>query len=452
MHTNDRPWEKLLILIRSNDQQSVKDYLGSLNTTDVVRSMNRLKKEDQVKLMTLVSPQEAAEIIDDIHDTQAADIIEDLEVSEAAAILNEMPSDEQADILAELDEGDAEAIIHEMEPEEASSVRKLIKYEPDTAGGMMITEYLSFNEEKTVGDVKQYLRDNADQFRNFSLKYIYVVSGNILVGVLQIHTLLLSPEETRLTEIAIRDTRFVRDDASIDELISFFDNYDYYGVPVLDENDQLAGVVLRKSVLEAEAEKASMDLLQTQGIVGGEELRTFPLFTRSGRRLSWLSVNIFLNIIAASVIAFYQDTLSSVIALAVFLPIISDMSGCSGNQAVAVSMRELSLGLVKPNEVLRVWFQEVSVGLINGLVLGLLIGLAAYLWKGNLYLGLVVGGALGINTLVAVSLGGTIPLLLKRFGIDPALASSPILTTVTDMFGFFLALTFASVTLVHLGG
>jgi len=126
------------------------------------------------------------------------------------------------------------------------------------------------------------------------------------------------------------------------------------------------------------------------------------------------------------------------------------MSGCSGNQAVAVSLRELSLGVVKPYELARVLMQEVKVGLINGVVLGALIGLAAYLWQGNGYLGLVVGGALAINTVVAVSIGGTIPLFLKKMNVDPALASGPILTTVTDMLGFFLALTFAGLALAQL--
>ena len=149
-----------------------------------------------------------------------------------------------------------------------------------------------------------------------------------------------------------------------------------------------------------------------------------PLFGRSRRRLSWLSVNIVLNIIAASVIAFYQDTLSAVIALAVFLPIISDMSGCSGNQAVAVSIRELSLAVVKPRDVGYVWLKEISVGVINGIALGLLIGAVGWLWQGNPYLGLVVGAALAINTMIAVSIGGTVPLLLERLGVDPALAAS----------------------------
>ena len=151
--------------------------------------------------------------------------------------------------------------------------------------------------------------------------------------------------------------------------------------------------------------------------------------------------------IAASVIAFYEDTLTAVIALAVFLPIVSDMSGCSGNQAVAVSMRGLTLGAALPRDVLRVWRKEAIVGIINGLALGLLLGLAAWAWKGNAVLGLVVGAALAINTIVAVSIGGTVPLLLKRFKFDPAVASGPLLTTVTDMCGFFLLLSLASLVL-----
>ena len=197
-------------------------------------------------------------------------------------------------------------------------------------------------------------------------------------------------------------------------------------------------------------ERADADYLKSQGIVGGDEIRTMPVLTRTRRRLSWLSLNILLNIIAASVIAMYEDTLTAVIALAVFLPIVSDMSGCSGNQAVAVSMRELSFGIVKPYEIARVWLQEVSVGLINGAVLGCLIGVAAWLWKGNPFLGLVVGAALAANTLVAVSLGGTVPLLLKRLKVDPAVASGPILTTVTDMCGFFLVLSLATIMLPQL--
>ena len=157
-----------------------------------------------------------------------------------------------------------------------------------------------------------------------------------------------------------------------------------------------------------------------------------------------------LNIIAASVIAFNQETLAAVIALAVFLPIISDMSGCSGNQAVAVSLRELTLGIIRPSEVWRVFRKESAVGLINGGVLGILLGLVAWAWKGNLMLGAVVAAALAANTLIAVCFGGLIPLALRGLGQDPALASGPILTTVTDMSGFFIVLKLASLVLPSL--
>ena len=169
-----------------------------------------------------------------------------------------------------------------------------------------------------------------------------------------------------------------------------------------------------------------------------------PLLLRSRRRLAWLSVNILLNVFAASVIAMHQETLEAVIALAVFLPIISDMSGCSGSQAVAVSLRELTLGTIRASDLGAVLMGEILLGLINGVVLGILIGCVAWIWQGSPWLGLVVGGALAVNTTLAVCIGGVIPLILKKAKKDPALASGPILTTITDMCGFFLVLTMAA--------
>jgi magnesium transporter len=202
--------------------------------------------------------------------------------------------------------------------------------------------------------------------------------------------------------------------------------------------------------MEASTHRAEISLLKFSGITQGEEFRSMPLRQRAFRRLSWLSINIILNVLAASVIAFYQDTLSAVIALAVFLPIISDMSGCSGNQSVAVSIRELTLGLIRPSEIFRVLKKEIGIGLINGIILGLLLGLVAFIWQKNIYLGLVIGAALAVNTIVAISLGSTIPMILRSVKLDPALASSPILTTITDMCGFFFTLYFATVALAYI--
>lgn len=435
-------------MLRQDKRDELSDLLESLKSHEVVYLMSKLGRRNQHKLLTMINPEDAADIIEELPDTQAADILEEMDAGNAAAIINKLSSDDRVDVFSELDKKEAEAILTEMHPSEAEAIRKMSGYRSDTAGGLMITEYISYKASFTVKQVIDDLRKNAEMYKNYHVRYIYVVSeNNKFSGVLQIQQLLLAGADEKLSGIVITEVTTVSADTSLDDLIDLFDTYSFYGLPVVDEHNHLIGVVKRDDVLEAKNERTTIQNLQSYGIVGGDELRTMPVLVRSKRRLSWLSVNILLNLMAASVIAFFQETLSAVIALAVFLPIISDMSGCSGNQAVAVSMRELALGIVKPREVFRVWLQEIKVGLINGLVLGLLIGLTAFLWKANIYLGLVVGSALAINTLVAVSIGGTIPLILKSIKVDPALASGPILTTITDMIGFFLALAFATIAL-----
>src|SRR4030042_5603179 len=445
------PVESVRSLLQQDKRTELSDLLESLASNEIVYLMSKLGKKDQHKLLTMINPEEAADVIKELPDIQAADIIEEMEAIDAAAIINKLNSDDRADLLIELDKKEAEAILTEMYPAEAASTRKMIKYRPDTAGGLMITEYISYQAVSTVKEVIDDLRKNAEKYKSYHVRYIYVVSEQSqFLGVLQMQELLLARSDQKLSEIVIKDVTAVNSGTPLDKLIGLFETHNFYGFPVVDDLNQLIGVIRRMNILEEKNERTVHEHLQTQGIIGGDELRTMPVLLRSKRRLSWLSVNIILNLIAASVIAFYQETLSAVIALAVFLPIISDMSGCTGNQAVAVSMRELSLGILRPGAAFRVWFQEIKVGLINGLVLGFLIGLTAFIWKGNIYLGLVVGGALAINTLVAVSIGGTVPVILKKMNVDTALASGPILTTITDMVGFFLALGFATILLEKL--
>jgi magnesium transporter len=373
-----------------------------------------------------------------------------LEPATAAAIVHELESDERADLLAELTEREAAAILAEMDPKEADEIRTLAEYDADVAGGLMVTELLAYPQEWTVAQLVQDLREKADSYRGYDIQYVYVVSsGRQLRGVLRLRDLLLARHGQPIAELMIEAPLTVRDDTPLDDLHDFFEQHRFLGVPVVDAGNCLLGVVRRTSVDEALQRQTARDYRRSQGIVQ-EELRSMPVWTRSRRRLAWLSVNILLNVIAASVIAWYQETLQQVIALAVFLPIISDMSGCSGNQAVAVSMRELALGVLKPNELMRVLGKEFAVGLINGCALGGLIAGVAWLWKGNPFLGLVVGLALCLNTLLAVSIGGSLPLLMRLLRMDPALASGPILTTITDMCGFFLVLSLAALMLSQL--
>lgn len=450
-YEDPRPWEQLEELMETPDAEQLEAFLDALPSSEMARTLSRLSEADQNQVFTLLSPEEAADLVEELPEAQAADVLERLTPEVAGAIFQELPSDEQADLFNELGEEEAAAILAAMDPQEAKDLQELSQYPEDVAGGLMITEFLAYPHQWSIAEVVSDFQLNADTYRDYQVQYAYVCDqAGCPIGVLRLRDLLFARHTQRVDEVMTPALLTVSDTMSLDELHGFFARHHWLGVPVTDATGKLIGVVLRLAVEEALAERSDSDYLKSQGIVGGEELRTMPIGLRARRRLSWLSVNIVLNIIAASVIAWYQETLAAVIALAVFLPIISDMSGCSGNQAVAVSIRELALGLARPGDMLRVWGKELLVGLINGTVLGLLIAGVAWLWQGNPFLGLVVGAAMAVNTLVSVSIGGTVPLLLRRFNLDPALASGPILTTITDMCGFFLILSAATVLLPYL--
>jgi magnesium transporter len=446
-------WEQLQGFLEEGDAGAARAFMEAIPENEVPRLFSHLSAAESHQVLAMLDPELAGTLMKALPDSFAADVVEGLEPAEAAAIVTTLQSNEQADILADFEPEYAEAVLAAMPAEDAADAERLGQYEERTAGGLMLTEYLSFSDEVTVAQVLDDLRAHQEDYQRHDIQYIYITDNRgVLKGVLRLRDLVLTAPSVVLRQIMVPGTDFVSVDASIEDLHDFFATRPYRGVPAVDADGRLVGVVRHADVAEAFGEQEASDHLKAVGIVGGEELRTMPVFSRAWRRLSWLSINIVLNLVAASVIAAYQETLTAVIVLAVFLPIISDMSGCSGNQAIAVSMRELSLGLIEPADLFRVWGKEISVGLINAVALGLLLGGAAYIWQGNVALSLVVGFALMFNTLLSVSLGGLVPLVLRGLKMDPALASGPILTTVTDMCGFFLVLSFATAALPSLAG
>jgi magnesium transporter len=440
-------------LIQSNDKAQIEAVFENLSPVETARMISSLNKADHTHLLELLGPEESANIISKISGLGAADMVAQLTSEQAAPIVNELPHQLQVNLLRRMKKSRASEILHAIKPQKVKKLERLMRYPENTAGGLMITEYLSYAEDLRVREVLDDLREHGETYSDFDIQYAYVVSETgHLSGVLRLRDLLMAPRDRALSETMIKTPLHVNINDSLRDLKDFFRQYTFLGAPVTDDEGKLVGVIRSSSVREAANRQNNQLFLKFAGIVGGEESRSMSLFKRSSRRLSWLSINIVLNIIAASVIALYQDTLEKAIVLAVFLPIISDMSGCSGNQAVAVSIRELTLGLVRPKELLRVLTKESSIGIINGLVLGCLLGGAALLWKGNPYLGLIVGASLAANTFVAVSFGGLVPLILRGLRTDPALASGPLLTTVTDMCGFFFVLSFASILLPRLAG
>jgi magnesium transporter len=441
-------WERIEGIVQGRDAAELHDFLDTLAPAEIARAISRLNESDRGGLLTLLEPGEAADLIEELADAQGADLLEELPVDKAAAIVTHMESDDRADVLGEIEADSAEAILQQMAPAEAEDARKLLTYSPNTAGGIMITEYLAYDEHLRVEDVLTDMRANGERYSDYGVQYAYVIGrGEAIIGVLRMRDLLLSPVQTQITDLMITEPETLGVETPLEELEQFFDRHTYLGIPITAEGNKLVGVVRREDVEEAGQERADKTLLRFTGIADGEELRSMPVVGRAYGRLKWLSANIVLNIVAASVIAHFIDTLDKWIALAIFIPIVSDMSGCSGNQAVAVSIRELTLGVIKPRDFLRVLIKECMLGLLNGAALGFLLGAVAVIWQEDLLLGFVIGFALAANTLLSVMLGGVIPLLLRKLKVDPALVSGPMLTTVTDICGFALVFLFASMAL-----
>lgn len=386
---------------------------------DVARAISRLDDRARGDLLTILEPEDAADLIEELSDAQGAELIDDIPVKQAAAIVDEMDSDHRADLLGELDEGDAEAILQQMDPEEAQEARELLQYDPKTAGGIMVTEFMVYNQIALVSDVLNDLQSNRELYSDIGVQYAYVQTENkTLIGVLRLRDLVLSANDRPIAEVMVVNPVSVLASAPLDEIEQLFDRYMFYGIPVLEEDGHIVGVVERANAEEAHSERSERTFMRFSGIIGGEELREMALPERTSRRLTWLAANLILSAIAALVIFYYHKTIEEIIWLAALIPVLVNVSGCSGNQAVAVSIRELALGLIKPGDFARVVRQEVAVGIINGLSLGALLGLFTALGMRDLPLSVVV------------ALGGAM------------------LTTVVDVCGFSLILSLATAFLL----
>jgi len=445
---------ELEALVQAGDGDAIAGFLRLLPPEDTAYTLSHLSEETRTRLFQVLSsadPDLGADLLEHFVDEYAADVIEQMEPHHAAALVDEMDSDEQADVLSELDDKDAEAILQKMDPEEAEDARERMGYDEDVAGGLMITEYLLYNEGQTVNAVTADLQANAGQYSEYEVRYVYVVdTAGKLTGVVPMRSLVLVPGDCTIQAQQIREPVTVQIDTHLDDLHDLFDRVDFSAVPVVEQDGTLAGVVQRAAVEEAIGDRESDQFLKFGGIIGGEELRSMSVGSRAARRLTFLLPIMLLLLASATVIALFEDTVKRLPILAAFLPVVAGICGSGGNQAVAVSIRELSLGLIDSSDFVRVLIKELVVAAIIGVVLGVVLFVVVLAWQQNVHLALVLGGAVPFVVVVSKTIGGTVPVLLRKVGVDPAMASGPIVTTVVDLVGFFTVLMLATLMIEKL--
>ncbi len=437
-------------LEKSQIDQAVKlaEKLSNRRLVDIIVSA---PEEAVVPFLKGLSWQRAARIAAWLPEELTLDLMENLTPAEQQEFINRLDSDELTDLLDHLPEEERQKYIDLFLPDQQKEVEQLAEYDPDSVGGHMEKEYLTIHQEQTAREALEKMR-LARQQQVDNIGYIYAIdeSGR-LKGVTSSQMLAFAGKDTVIKDFMITHLQVARVDEAAVEAARMLRYRRYKMLPVLDEEDRLVGVLTLDTAIDLLAEEMTGDFVSFAGTSEEESFFTSPRKAIK-MRLPWMVGNVFLNLGAVAVISSFENTIAQIAILAAFLPMITDMGGNVGIQALSVSIRSMALGEVQPGEVAKELKKEVLIGLFNGVVLGGLFALLAFLLERNPLIGLVAGMALGINVLVAGIVGGTLPFIIKKLGRDPAMMTGPFLTTITDITGVSIYLGLSSLLLLQILG
>ena len=425
-----RKGEITVFIRRAHDYEAadLADVLARLEEPERVVAVRALPAE--------LSSQALAEMPEDAH---AEDTLAALDPEQAAEIVEELEDDDAADILRPLDAETKEHILQAVE--DRLEVERLLRYDEETAGGRMTTHLVTVRDIATTTEALDEIRRQAEEVEEFY--QVFVVDGyRRLVGVLPFKALVVNRPDRMVREYMAEADVVVRPETDQEEVARLMARYNLPSVAVVDEGGRLLGRVTIDDVIDVVEAENTEDLLKFGGVSPDEELAA-PWTDSVRSRLPWLTVNLLTAFLAGGVVYLFQDTVQHTVALAVWMPVIAGMGGNAGTQALAVTVRRLALGLIPSHMFARVVGKEVLVGMVNGLAIGGVVGLVAALVGDEARLGVVVFLAMTGNLLVAGFAGGFIPVVLERYRVDPAIASSIFVTTFTDVCGFLLLLGLA---------
>jgi len=423
------------------------ESLKSRHPHDVSAEIRDLTEKEIRHVLRKLPDSLTSEVILELPPHVQVQLLESMRVSRLSGILEEMFSDDVVDLLGQISDERLEAILAQLPQGEARDIQYLLKYEEDTAGGIMQTEVISVREDLTIGETIERLRGMEDRMQADGFFYVYATDANgRLRGVLRVRDILFSQPERKVRDIMIREVRAVSVHADQEEIARLFRDYDFFVLPVVDDFQRLRGLVTSDDVMDVMEEEATEDMQRMIGL-SGEESTATPWGESVRKRLPWLYVNLLTAFLAGSVVAMFEGTIAQYAVLAVFLPIIAGQGGNAGTQVLTIVVRSLALGEVPDNGRGAVITKELLVGILNGLAIGIVVGVIAWMWQQNIALGVVVFAAMVLNMVAAGFAGVVIPFGLRALRIDPALASAIMLTTVTDVVGFFLFLGFAALAL-----
>jgi len=433
----------------SEQRRSTMEKPQFRHPADLADELESLSPEEAAQALIQLPPETAAQTLGELDPQAAQAILKFVEESKLREYLHYLPPNVAADLLGFLDEEKRQRILASLTREESRRIQNLLVYPPDTAGGIMSDQFIKLRANQTVQEVLEELRFRPRPTES-DISYLYVVDEqDRLVGVVPLRTLVFAQPEERIQDIMVREvyTLSVHDDR--EKVAQQFEHYHFLALPVLDDEGRLVGIVKATDALEVAKDEATEDMQLMVGLSGEEKTWTpWPISIKL--RLPWLLFNLLTAFLAGWVVSLFEGTIARWTALTAFLPIIAGQGGNAGTQTLTIIVRDLATGDLDLSQGLRALTKELLVGTLNGLVIGSVVGMAGYLWRGDWILGIVAGAAMVLNMIAAAIAGVAVPLGLKLLRQDPALASSIFLTTVTDVCGFFSLLSLATIALHYL--
>jgi len=423
-------------LLRRNAHTNLVKLIRKTHPADLAVVFRYFSDEEQAQVFSImVEDGQAMEFLVELDDTLIANLLENETPERIATVIQESSANDQSYILGTLEDEQAHSVIELLKTEEQEEIEELMGYPEDSAGAMMTTNVFTLYQNTTCRDALKSLQDQSEAEMVF---YLYITDeDDRLVGVASLRALATTPADTILKNIMVKRVHTVRPETDQEEVAQIVAQYNYLAVPVLDEDDQLLGIVTVDDVVDVIREEATEDFLQMAGAGKDREILLKSSWENARARLPWLFASWIGGIFAASIIGTFEHLLESMIALAAFIPVIIGMGGNIGTQSSTIIVRGIATGRIEIGSELKVMWKEVRVGIILGALYGLLLGAFAKFRfiDADPMLGVVVGLSIGCSMLLAVAVGTFVPMFLRKVDIDPAIASGPFVTTSNDILG-----------------
>jgi len=432
--------------LESGTLHHAKGMLNALHPAEIAHLLESLPSQERLVVWPLVSKDSEAEVLINLGDEMRQSLIKDMTPQQLVEVAEDLEVDDSADFVQSLPDTVIDQVLHSLDSQHRKLLESVLSFPEDSAGGMMNTDTITVRPEVTLDVVLRYLRLLGDIPKQTD-HLIVVDRDNHYLGVLPLSKLLINELESTVEDIMDVQVMAIPSDMEDNEVAMVFEDLDLISAPVVDGNNMLLGRITVDDVVDVIREEADHSVLSMAGLTDDEDLFA-PVVPSSQRRAIWLGINLITAFLASWVVSNFEATLESVVTVAILMNVVASMGGIAGSQTITLVIRSIALGQINRSNRRWVFNKEVMVGIFNGVIWAVVVALIATLWFGDFTVGLVIAAALIINLIFAAASGVAIPIILKKLHIDPAIAGSVILTTITDIVGLLAFLGLATVFLL----